>query len=109
MQKFNSCVNSINPLFTLVSSVNCLYITNKEVFPISSMEIGFFILGLHKLLWQSLAYCIRPLSVFWGTPCVGDLGGFGRFLWGYIRTYIHTIHSTDTVSASIASEYGICQ
>ena len=35
----------INPLFVLVSSVNCLYISNKEVFPISSMEIGIFVLG----------------------------------------------------------------
>ena len=30
----------INPLFALVSSVNCLYITNEEVFSISSMKIG---------------------------------------------------------------------
>jgi hypothetical protein len=37
----------INPLFALVSSVNCLYITNKEVFPVSGMEIGIFVLGLH--------------------------------------------------------------
>jgi hypothetical protein len=49
----------INRLFALVSSVNCLYITNKEVFPISSTEIGIFVLGLHTLLWQSLDYRIR--------------------------------------------------
>jgi hypothetical protein len=57
----------INPLFALVSSVNCLYITNKEVFPISSMEIGIFVLGLRKLLSQSLGYRIRLLCL-WGDP-----------------------------------------
>jgi hypothetical protein len=45
----------INTLFALVSSANCLYITNKEVFSICSMETGIFDLGLHKLLWQILA------------------------------------------------------
>ena len=30
------------------------------------MEIGIFVLGLHKLLWQSLTYRIRPLSLSGG-------------------------------------------
>jgi hypothetical protein len=59
----------VTPLFTLVSSVNGLYITNKEVFPIGSMEIEIFVLGLHKLLWQSLAYRIRPLSLWRDLLC----------------------------------------
>jgi hypothetical protein len=44
----------INPLFALVSSVNHLYITNEEVFSISSMEIGIIVLGLHKLCYAML-------------------------------------------------------
>jgi hypothetical protein len=55
----------INPLFFFFSSVNHLYITNEEVFSISSMEIVIIILGLHELLWQSLVYCILSPS-FWG-------------------------------------------
>ena len=37
----------INPLFALVSSVNRLYISNEEVFSISSVEIEITFLGLH--------------------------------------------------------------
>ena len=37
----------------------------------------YYFLGLHKHLWQGLAYCI-VISV-WGAPCVGGLGGC--FLW----------------------------
>ena len=48
----------INPWFVLVSSINPIYITNEEVFSISSMEIRINVLGLHELLWQSLVYCI---------------------------------------------------
>jgi hypothetical protein len=52
----------INPLFVLVSSVNCLYITNKEVCSQSVVwRLGIFVLGLHKLLWQSLVYRIGSL------------------------------------------------
>ena len=57
----------INPLFALVSNVNRLYISNEEVFSISSVELGITVLGLHELLWQSLVYCILSLS-FWGDP-----------------------------------------
>jgi hypothetical protein len=57
----------IKSLFALVSSVNCLYVTNREVFPISSMEIGIFVLGLHKQ--PSLAYRIRLLSIFGDPLC----------------------------------------
>ena len=48
----------ISPLFVLVSNINPLYITNEELFSISSMEIRINVLGLHELLWQSLVYCI---------------------------------------------------
>jgi len=44
----------INPLFALVSCVNRLYISNEEVFSISSVEIGITVLGLHELLWPRL-------------------------------------------------------
>jgi hypothetical protein len=46
------------------------------------MEIGVFVLGLNKLLWPGLAI-LFVLFLFGGTSCVGDLGGFGRFLWGW--------------------------
>ena len=41
----------INPLFALVSSVNRIYISNEEVFSISSVEIWITVRGLHELLW----------------------------------------------------------
>jgi len=50
----------------------------KKVYPIGSMEIGGFVLGLHKLLCPGLAIVI-VLSLFGGTPCVGDLSGYGGF------------------------------
>jgi hypothetical protein len=52
----------ISPLFILVPSVNCLYIANKEVCSQSVVwRWGIFVLGLHKLLWHSLAYRIGSL------------------------------------------------
>jgi hypothetical protein len=57
----------IKSLFALVSSVNCLYVTNKEVFPISRMEIGILVLGLHKR--PSLVYRIRLLSILGDPLC----------------------------------------
>jgi hypothetical protein len=48
----------ISPLFALASSVNRLYISNEEVFSISSVKVEVTVLGLHELLCQSLVYCI---------------------------------------------------
>jgi len=39
----------INHLFALVSNVNRLYISNKEMFSNSSMDIGIIVLGLHEV------------------------------------------------------------
>ena len=37
----------------MVSSVNRLYISNEEVFSISSVKVGVTVLGLHELLCKS--------------------------------------------------------
>ena len=71
----------INPLFTLFL-VQMLYVNNEKV--VSSWRYGdrgFCLVG-----------CINSSGRVWlsyssslflgGTPSVGDLGGFGRFLWG---------------------------
>jgi hypothetical protein len=56
----------INPLFTMFL-VQMLYVNNEKVYPIGSMEIRVFVLGLHKLLWPGLAI-VFVLSSLRGDP-----------------------------------------
>jgi hypothetical protein len=50
----------------------------RKLYPVGSMEIRVFFLGMHKFLWLGLAI-IFVLSLSLGGPRVGDLSGMYRF------------------------------